>query len=52
MEQDQKNLLITKLEHDFHVRAWDDLDWRAGIPYSKIHELVAAEAKGLTQLER
>jgi hypothetical protein len=47
LEDGNKETFLRKLETDFHIRAWDDWDWKADSAYSRVAALVAAEIKGM-----
>jgi hypothetical protein len=51
LSSSERREFVTKLERDFHIRAWDEWTWTADEPYSQIHSLIAAEARGLRQYE-
>ena len=49
LEEDQRERFLTKLETDFHVRAWDDWNWNEGSACSRVGALIAHEIKGMTR---
>lgn len=49
IEDDEKERFVQKLERDFHMRAWDDWDWSSESAFSRVHSLIALQAKGLSR---
>ncbi len=47
IEDSEKLKIVSRLERDFNIRAWDDWEMREDSAYSRIVDLIAAEAKGL-----
>ena len=50
--ESERKEFVAKLERDFHIRAWDEWTWAADEPYSQIHSLITAEARGLNRNEK
>jgi len=49
IEEEEKERFVRKLERDFHMRAWDDWDWKPDSAFSHVHSLIAFQAKGLSR---